>query len=56
MVRGFRIDGDEESLGGTGEEPINDAVVGRGVLAHKSVFTPVDPFDFELLARRYTIL
>jgi hypothetical protein len=56
MVCGFRVDANEEALGRTIEEPINDAVVGRRTLAGKSVLAVIDAFDFELFARDDAIL
>lgn len=48
---GFGFDGDEEVTGGAGEQPIDDAEVGRGRVPDEAVVAAAEPFDFELLAR-----
>lgn len=56
MVCGFRVDGNEEALGRTIKEPIDDTFIGRRILARKQVLTLIKPFDFELFAGGDAIL
>ena len=56
MVGKFGVDGNEEALGRTTKEPIDDTVVGRRTLAEKPVLSLVNAFDFELFTGGDAIL